>query len=96
MTDLQGWDEFSAYVWLNSPQGKKQMGIPLTEHVTIQQVRQYIAASPVESRVTPKGEGVADPIEPKGKVSDLEYLMAPLQEFAERVIDLLRIGLKDD
>lgn len=54
LTDIQGWDEFSAYNWLNSPQGKKAHGIPLTKHVGMDEVRGYIAASDPGQRFTGK------------------------------------------
>lgn len=100
-SEAKGWDEFSAYLWLNSPKGKASINWPMEEQVPIETVRQYIKGS-IETSLEFTGDPkVATttmdiPEVQVETVTDLEYLLAPLQEFAERVIDLLRLGLEKD
>lgn len=54
MTDMQGWDEFSAYSWLNSPNGKRSINWPMHKQVPMDVVRQYIANSDNGPRMEPK------------------------------------------
>lgn len=108
-SEAKGWDEFSAYLWLNSPKGKASIAWPITEQVPMETVREYIAATKAGDPIRPK---LPDP-EPipvsSGSIvtamdiptieqeiaSDEEYLLTPLGEFVARIIDLIRIGLEE-
>lgn len=94
-TDIKGWDEFSAYTWLNSKAGKESIGWPMDQAVPLAYVRDYIKIGTVYEDAPTKAEPEPDAEPAEEQVTDVEYLLTPLAEFVERVIDLIRIGLDE-
>lgn len=50
--DMNGWDEFSAYTYLNSAAGKKSINWPLDQRVPLERVRLWMQASNPGPRFT--------------------------------------------
>jgi len=90
ITDLHGWDEFSAYSWLNSAKGKMTIGWPLDKPVPLNVVRAYIDGDMPSEPVT-----YDPPTDKDEPVPETGQDVSPIRHAVYELLDVLSSKNKD-